>query len=81
MLEELNRVIGERVKEVLQFHLNGTPEAFDAAAMAVMGELTSMGGSLQSIVNNGAGISSLASGNEEDRERLAEQLTQALNEN
>ena len=79
MLEELNRVIGDRVKEVLQFHLNGTPEEFDAAAMAVMGELTSMGGSLQSIVGSGAGMDK-ATSNEEDQQRLAEQLMQALTE-
>ena len=31
MLEQLNEVIAGRVKEVLQFHLKGTPEEFDAA--------------------------------------------------
>ena len=36
MFEELNTVIEKRVKEVLQFHLNGTTEEFDAAATAVM---------------------------------------------
>lgn len=81
MLEELNRVIRDRVKEVLQLHLNGTPETFDAAALAVMGELTAMGGSLHNIVNSGGGISSLVTGNEEDRERLAEELTKTLTEN
>ena len=32
MFEQLNTVIEKRVKEVLQFHLNGTTEEFDAAA-------------------------------------------------
>ena len=50
MFQELNSVIGKRVKEVLQFHLNGTSEEFDAAATAVMAEFTAMGDSLSAIV-------------------------------
>ena len=46
MFEQLNTVIEKRVKEVLQFHLNGTTEEFDAAATAVMGEFAAMGDSL-----------------------------------
>ena len=30
MIEQLNEVIAGRVKEVLQFHLKGTPEEFEA---------------------------------------------------
>ena len=50
MFEELNTVIGKRVKEVLQFHLKGTSEEFDAAATAVMSEFAAMGESLSAIL-------------------------------
>ncbi len=79
MLEQLNIVIGKRVKEVLQFHLNGTSEEFDAAAIAVIKELTSIGGNLHTAIeSNTGGLGSLSLSNPEGREQLAEQLTQAL---
>jgi hypothetical protein len=79
MFEELNTVIGKRVKEVLQFHLNGTTEEFDAAATAVMAEFVAMGDSLSAIVSESGGIQSL--GNPEGREKLAGELTDALSDN
>ena len=79
MFEELNTVIGKRVKEVLQFHLNGTPEEFDAAATAVMTEFVAMGDSLTAIVSEAGGLQTL--GNDEGREKLASDLTNALNDN
>ena len=79
MFEELNTVIGKRVKEVLQFHLNGTTEEFDAAATAVMAEFVAMGDSLSAIVNEAGGINSLA--DPDGREELATQLTDVLSDN
>ena len=79
MFEELNTVIEKRIKEVLQFHLNGTSEEFDAAAGAVMGEFTAMGDSLSAIVFEAGGIQSLA--DPEGREELATQLTDVLTDN
>ena len=79
MFEELNTVIGKRVKEVLQFHLNGTPEEFDAAATAVMTEFVAMGDSLTAIVSEAGGFQSL--GNPEGRDKLAGELTNALRDN
>tara|TARA_R100000152_G_C6538321_1_gene17447 strand:+ start:69 stop:308 length:240 start_codon:yes stop_codon:yes gene_type:complete len=79
MFEELNTVIGKRVKEVLQFHLNGTPEEFDAAATAVMTEFVAMGDSLTAIVSEAGGMQAFS--NNEGREKLASDLTSALNDN
>ena len=79
MFEELNTVIEKRVKEVLQFHLNGSDEEFDAAASAVMSEFTAMGDSLSAIVFDAGGVQSLA--DPDGREELASQLTQVLNDN
>ena len=79
MFEQLNTVIEKRVKEVLQFHLNGTQEEFDAAATAVMLELSAMGDSLSAIVNESDGVPSLA--DSEGMETLAAQLTDALTDN
>ena len=77
MIEQLNTVIGKSVKEVLQFHLTGTPEEFDAAAKAVMTEFVAMGDSLSAIVSEAGGINALA--DPTGREALATQLTDALN--
>ena len=79
MFEELNTVIGKRVKEVLQFHLNGTSEEFDAAATAVMVEFAAMGDSLSAIVFEAGGVEAL--GDPEGREKLADELTEVLNDN
>ena len=79
MFEELNTVIGKRVKEVLQFHLNGTPEEFDAAATAVMTEFAAMGDSLSAIVSEAGGVHTLA--DPDGREELATQLTDVLSDN
>ena len=76
MIEQLNEVIAGRVKEVLQFHLKGTPEEFDAATGAVMTELSSMGGNLNEKFF--AGNFSMQSMT--DREELAKQLADALGE-
>jgi|TARA_R110002020_G_scaffold199594_3_gene401083 hypothetical protein len=78
MFQELNSVIGKRVKEVLQFHLNGTSEEFDAAATAVMAEFTAMGDSLSAIVFEAGGVQTLA--DPEGREELATQLTDVLSD-
>ena len=43
MIEELSKAITGRIKEVLEFHLNGTPSDFDEAASAVVSEFVSMG--------------------------------------
>lgn len=79
MFEQLNTVIEKRVKEVLQFHLNGTQEEFDAAATAVMSEFAAMGDSLSAIVDESGGVQSL--GDIEGRQKLATQLTDVLSEN
>ena len=79
MFEQLNTVIEKRVKEVLQFHLNGTTEEFDAAASAVMNEFVAMGDSLSAIVSEVGGVHALA--DPDGREELATQLTEVLNNN
>lgn len=79
MFEQLNTVIEKRVKEVLQYHLNGTSEEFDAAATAVMSEFAAMGDSLTAIVNETGGIQALA--DLDGREELAAQLTDVLTDN
>jgi len=72
--EELTNVISGRVKEVLQHHLNGSPDEFDAAANAVMRELSFMGGNLHNIVSfTDADITTA-----EGRGQLAERLTEML---
>ena len=76
MFEELNTVIGKRVKEVLQFHLNGTPEEFEAATEAVMDRLSFLGANLQSLVNfTGTDITTL-----EGKTELADQLVHIMRE-
>ncbi len=76
MIEQLNEVIAGRVKEVLQFHLKGTPEVFEAASKAVMNELAAMGDALSGMVD----MSNVDLNNADDREDLASQLTYALKE-
>ena len=76
MIEQLNEVIAGRVKEVLQFHLKGTPEEFEAASKAVMNELAAMGDALSGMVD----MSNVDLNNADDREDLASQLTYALKE-
>ena len=72
--EELTNVISGRVKEVLQHHLNGTSEEFDAAANAVMKELSFMGGNLHNVVSfTGADITT-----DEGRTELASTLSELL---
>ena len=76
MIEQLNKVITERVKEVLQFHLKGTPEEFEAATGAVMSELSQMGGDLnEKFFTGNFSMHSMT-----DREELAKQLSEALGE-
>ena len=76
MIEQLNEVIAGRVKEVLQYHLKGTPEEFDAATGAVMTELSSMGGNLnEKYFSGNFSMQSMT-----DREELAKQLVDALGE-
>ena len=77
MTEQLQEIIQLRVKEVLQLHLNGTPEEFDAASVAVMNELSFMGGNLQELVSfTNADVST-----NEGRTELTEQLVQFLRGN
>ena len=76
MIEQLNEVISGRVKEVLQFHLKGTPEEFEAATGAVMSELSQMGGNLNEKFFTGKySMHSMT-----DREQLAKELSDALGE-
>ena len=77
MIEQLTSIISGRIKEVLQFHLNGTSEEFDAATSAVMTELTSMGGMAEGIAFTSGDLSM---DNIKDREALAKQLALALGE-
>lgn len=74
MTEQLQEMIQARVKEVLQLHLNGTPEEFDAASNAVMNELSFMGGNLQGLVS----FTSADITTDEGRTELTEQLVQFL---
>ena len=76
MIEQLQNMIKARVKEVLQYHLSGTPEEFDAASEAVMDELSFMGGNLQGLVNfTGADVTTT-----EGRVELADQLVKLFKE-
>ena len=76
MIEQLQNMIQVRVKEVLQYHLSGTPEEFDAASQAVMDELSFMGGNLQGLVNfTGADVTT-----NEGRLELADQLVKIIKE-
>ena len=77
MIEQLQSMIQARVKEVLQLHLNGTPEEFDAASTAVMDELSFMGGNVQELVS----FTSADVTTEEGRTELTEQLVQFLKGN
>jgi len=79
MFEQLNTVIEKRIKEVLQFHLNGTPEEFDNASEAVMNEFSAMGDSLSAILSESGGFEAIIS--PDGREELATQLTDVLNDN
>ena len=76
--QQMATAIGNRVKEVLQFHLNGTPEEFEAASKAVMNEFAAMGDALGAMVDIGGPDINL--NNQSDRDGLAEQLTAALKE-
>ena len=74
--EQLNNLIGARVKEVLQYHLQGTPEEYEAATEAVLNELSFMGGNLQNIVSfTGVDVTTV-----EGKTELADQLVQLLKE-
>ena len=76
MIEQLQDMIQTRVKEVLQYHLSGTPEEFDAASEAVMDELSFMGGNLQGLVSfTGADVTTT-----EGRVELADQLVKLIKE-
>ena len=76
MIEQLNNIIGKRVKEVLQYHLKGTEEDYDAATEAVLDELSFMGGNLQGLVNfTGVDVTT-----DEGRIELADQFVQLLKE-
>ena len=77
MLEQLEEIIRTRVKEVMQFHLSGSPEEFDAASQAVMNELSFMGGNVQGIVSfTGVDVTT-----DEGRTELTQQLVEFLKEN
>ncbi len=76
MIEQLQNMIQARVKEVLQYHLSGTPEEFDSASQAVMDELSFMGGNLQGLVNfTGSDVTT-----NEGRIELADQLVKLIKE-
>jgi hypothetical protein len=76
MTEQLNIIIGKRVKEVLQYHLQGTTEDYDAATEAVLGELSFVGGNLQGLVDlSGVDITTTAG-----RSDLTDQLVELLKE-
>lgn len=74
--DQLNNIIGARVREVLQYHLQGTPEEFDAATGAVLEELSFMGNNLQSLVSfTGVDVNTI-----EGKTELADRLVQLLKE-
>lgn len=76
MTEQLNIIIGKRVKEVLQYHLQGTTEDYDAATEAVLDELSFVGGNLQGLVDlSGVDITTTAG-----RSDLTDQLVDLLKE-
>ncbi len=75
MIEELNKAIAGRIREVLEFHLNGTQEEFQVAASAVVQEFSAMGNAL-----SGLGMTEgLSMELTNQREELATRLTDALN--
>lgn len=78
MIEELNRAITGRIKEVLEFHLNGTPAEFDEAANAVVSEFVAMGTAASGLPGVTADLSMELNN---QREVLARQLTDALTGN
>jgi nanoRNase/pAp phosphatase (c-di-AMP/oligoRNAs hydrolase) len=74
--DQLNNIIGARVREVLQYHLQGTPEEFDAATGAVLEELSFMGNNLQSLVSfTGVDVNTI-----EGKTELADRLVRLLKE-
>lgn len=75
MIEELNKAITGRIKEVLEFHLNGTPSEFEEAANAVVSEFVAMGTAASGLPGVTAELSMEISN---QRETLARQLTEAL---
>ena len=75
MIEELSKVITGRIKEVLEFHLNGTSAEFDEAANAVVSEFVAMGSAASALPGVTAGLSMELTN---QRETLARQLTESL---
>jgi hypothetical protein len=75
MIEELNKAIAGRIKEVLEFHLNGTPTEFDEAADAVVSEFVAMGAAASALPGVTADLSMELTN---QREALTRQLTDAL---
>jgi nanoRNase/pAp phosphatase (c-di-AMP/oligoRNAs hydrolase) len=74
--EQLNNLIGSRVREVIQLHLQGTPEEFEAATEAVMDQLSFVGANLQSLVSfTGTDITTF-----EGKAELANQLVHIMRE-
>jgi len=79
MLDGLNKIIGHRVREVLQSHFEGTPDDFDAAAVAILKELATVGGNLDKMLETGEGVNNLIGvGTEKSQQDLTEQLTREL---
>ena len=70
-----------RIKENMQMHLRGNDEEFDAAADAVVQELVSMGNTLQGMIMSTDAAGKLSMDIANEREKLQEQLTLALQEN
>lgn len=78
MIEELSKAITGRIKEVLEFHLNGTSAEFDEAASAVVSEFVSMGATAGALPGVTANLSMEL---DNHREVLARQLNDALTNN
>lgn len=76
MIEQIENMIQARIKEVLQYHLRGSAEEFEAASKGVMEELTFMGGSLQNVV----GFTGLDVTTAEGRTELAGEFLKTLKE-
>ena len=79
MFNELTEVIGNRVREVLQSHFEGTPDEINTATVEIMKELATVGSNLENMLESGEGVNNLIGfGGENSRQDLTDQLTKDL---
>ena len=79
MLNELTEVMGNRVREVLRSHFEGTPEEINTATVEIMKELATVGSNLENMLESGEGVNNLIGfGGENSRQDLTDQLTKDL---